>query len=390
MILNSLQRRLILLGFIIVPFISIGELLALFSGQLLSQTSNLTGVFKFSKDLIFIILILIGVFDYLLRNEISRKAFAFMSLVIVITVPPLLIGFGNELLLMAAGLRWIIPVLLPVFIFKALNKELIERISIYIFYLLITHLIVQIFQMFFAGAWYGTSAFGLNLRNPGLFLIPNTGAFFTISCLYYSLFIAEFSVRKKTFITIISGASVFLTLSGTGLVVLFFVVFFYVAKIQMIKWLFFLIPVGMVFLYFSVTFISARDENYVQESGGTRLSIFFESFMESNLVSTEFGAGTNTAVLLGKGEIMDSTFASLIVNLGYFGFFSVLALVVISFCYAVISKNRALFVFISIFSLFGFTTIIFEVYPANLIMAVLLVYFIKTSSGENLKKEVFA
>lgn len=389
MILSSLQGRLILLGFLIVPFISIGELVALFSGQLLSQTNNLTGVFKFSKDLIFFLLILIGVLDYLLRNEISRKAFVFMSIVIVIAAPPLLFGFGNELLLIAAGLRWIIPVILPVFIFKAINKELIGRISIYIFYLFIIHLITQIFQMFFAGAWYGTSAFGLNLRNPGLFLIPNTGAFFTIACLYYSLFISDFSARRKTFIIIASVASIFLTLSGTGLVVLIFVIFFYTARIQMIKWFIFLIPLGMVFLYFFATFLSARDENYVQESGGTRLSIFFDSFMESNLVSTEFGMGTNTAVLLGKGEIMDSTFASLIVNLGYFGFFLGIGLILISFCYAVISKNRELFVFISIFTLFGFTTIIFEVYPANLIMAVLLVYFIKTPS-ETLKKEVFA
>lgn len=375
MTLASIQRRLIILALIIVPFISIGELIALFSGQLLSQTNNLTGVFKFSKDLIFILLILIGALDYFLRDQISRRAFIFLSISILVLVPPIAIGFGNELLLLAAGFRWLIPVLLPVFIFRAINRDLLNRISVYIFYLLIIHLIMQVLQMFFAGAWFGSSAFGLNLRNPGLFLIPNTGAFFTISCLYYGLFISEFSSRKKTFIIFISALSTFLTLSGTGLVVFLFVIFIYFARIQMIKWLIFLIPVGLVFVFFFASFLSARDENYVQVSGGTRLSIFTESFMESNLVSVDFGSGTNTAVLLGKGEIMDSTFASLIVNLGYIGFFIVLGIVLIFLGYAVFSSNRSLFVFISVFTLFAFTTIVFEVYPANLLMALLLVYF---------------
>lgn len=231
--------------------------------------------------------------------------------------------------------------------------------------------------MFFASSWYGTSAFGLNLRNPGLFLIPNTGAFFSIVSLYTSLFISDFTKKKKFFIILISTISVFLTLSGTGLIVFLCVLFFYFATKEMMKWYLLIVPFGIIFIYFFVIFLSSRDANYIEQSGGTRLSIFMENFMKSDVVSTNFGFGTNTAVMLGKGEIMDSTFASLIVNLGYFGFFAVVFLFFLLISYSIIFRNKSLFVFFVVFTLFSFTTIISEVYPVNLIMAVLVVYFMR-------------
>jgi hypothetical protein len=150
----------------------------------------------------------------------------------------------------------------------------------------------------------------------------------------------------------------------------------------MVKWLVVLIPIGVFFFFLFLEFLNARDENYVEQSGGTRLEIFEDSFLNSHLFSTDFGLGTNSAVLLGKGEIMDSTFASLVVNLGYWGFFSVLILLTLGYTYALINSNRSFFVFLLIFTLFGMTTIIYEVYPANLLMALLLVFFIHSGSKE--------
>lgn len=373
--LCSIQRRLILLGLVLVPFISIGELYALFSGQLFSQSSNLTGIFKFSKDIVFILLILIGVIEFLLRDFLNRKALLYFLLTLIVVVPPILFSLGNEMAITASGLRWIIPILVPVFIFRALSPDFLHSFSKYIYYLLLLHLFVQILQMFFASSWYGTSAFGLNLRNPGLFLIPNTGAFFTVVSLYTSLFISNFTKHKKNFIIIVSALSVFLTLSGTGLIVFICVLFFYFATRELMKWYLLILSFGIIFIYFFVTFLSSRDANYLEQSGGTRLSIFMENFMKSDVVSTNFGFGTNTAVMLGKGEIMDSTFASLIVNLGYFGFFLVIFIVLLFISYSIISRSKSLFVFLTVFTLFSFTTIISEVYPVNLIMAVLFVYF---------------
>jgi len=149
-----------------------------------------------------------------------------------------------------------------------------------------------------------------------------------------------------------------------------------------VKWLVVLLPISIVFFFLFLEFLSARDENYVEQSGGTRLEIFEESFLESHLFSTDFGLGTNSAVLLGKGEIMDSTYASLVVNLGYWGFFSVLILITLGYAYALIKSNRSFFVFLVLFTLFGMTTIIYEVYPANLLMALLLVFFIHSGKKE--------
>lgn len=382
MSLDSLQRFLILFGLVLVPFISIGELLALFTGNLISQTSNLTGGFKFSKDAIFILLILIGGVDLMVKDKLSIKALIYFSILLLLIVPSLLLSLGSEIIYLAAGIRWIIPVILPVFLFFAVDEKLVIKISKYVFFLLLVHLIMQILQLLFAGSWFGTSAFGFNLRNPGLFLIPNTGAFFTIICLYIILFISGFSGRKKTLVISISTLSIFLTLSGTGLIVLLFVLFLYYARINKLKWFVFLIPVALLFMILFVSFLQTRDANYVEVSGGTRLSIFINSLVESNLFSSDFGLGTNSAVLLGKGEIMDSTFASLVVNLGYLGFFLTLGGIFLFLLYSVINGNKPLFVFISIYALFAFTTIIFEVYPANLLMAVLLVFFMKKEKNQ--------
>lgn len=375
--LQRVQQKLILLGLIIVPFISLGELIALFAGRLSSQSSNLTGIFKFSKDLIFVSLILIGLVDYLIRDRLNRKILIYLGLVILLVVPSILFSFGNEIIYLAAGLRWLIPLLLPIFIYRILDEKFLKKFFLYVYYLLILHLFIQILQLFFAGSWYGVSSYGLNLRNPGLFLIPNTGAFFTISALYVCLYLADFSIQRKRLVIIISMLSVFLTLSGTGLIVFITILGFYFFNRSQLKWYILIFPFGLMFIYLFVMFLNTRDANYISESGGTRLTIFVENFMESSLISTDFGYGTNSAVLLGKGEIMDSTFASLVVNLGYFGFFMILALIFIAILYAGITKDKMLFVFLIVFTLFSFTTIISEVYPVNLIFGVLMVYFLQ-------------
>ena len=385
MVISSIQKKLVLLGFIIVPFISIGELFALFSGALLSQSSNITGVFKFSKDIIFILLILLGTLDYLFSNTLNKKVVLYFFLTILIALPPILLSIGSDLLFLASGLRWLIPVLLPIFLYRIITKDLLKKLSTYIFYLLLIHFLMQIFQMFFASSWYGTSAFGLNLRNPGLFLIPNTGAFFTIACLYFTLFISEYSQKKKIFVLIISALSVFLTLSGTGLVVFMFILLLYFSNIRQLKWFVLMIPFAILFVLFFVDFLSARG-NYLEESGGPRVSIFMNNFADAQIISQEFGLGTNTAVLLGKGEIMDSTFVSLVVNLGFIGFFAVVGVLMVFIFISIVSGNKPFFVFLSVFTLFSFTNIVFEVYPVNLIMAILMVYFMNHNK-ESVKSE---
>lgn len=68
--------------------------------------------------------------------------------------------------------------------------------------------------------------------------------------------------------------------------------------------------------------------------------------------------------------MLDSTFDSLIVNLGYF-VFSV---------YSILYKSEPLFALLIIVLLYSVTTIIFEVYPVNLFLAILVIFFIKGGS----------
>ena len=149
--LQRFQQKLILLGLIIVPFISLGELIALFAGRLSSQSNNLTGVFKFSKDIIFILLILLGIVNYLIKDRLNRKMLIYLGIVILLVVPSVIFSFGNDILYLAAGLRWLIPILLPIFIYSILDKKFLGRFFQIIYYLLILHLVIQSTSIVFCG-----------------------------------------------------------------------------------------------------------------------------------------------------------------------------------------------------------------------------------------------
>jgi hypothetical protein len=119
--------------------------------------------------------------------------------------------------------------------------------------------------------------------------------------------------------------------------------------------------------------------NFIKNSGGPRFDIMVDRFFGADFISSSFGFGTNTFVMLGDGAVLDSTYASLLVNLGYFGFFIFIIMLLIALFYSIFTRNKSQFVFLVVFSSFAFTNIVYEVYPVNLIMAVVIVFFIKYS-----------
>lgn len=379
--IQSFQINLIVIGLLLVPFLSVGELLALFNGELLSQSENLTGLFKGSKDILFILLILLGFVSYLLSNRINKNVIPYFIAATISVIPAIILSSSNDLFSIASGLRWWLPMILPIFIYRAVNQDFLQTLTLYLCALLVLHFFFQILELFYASSWYGSSTFGFNLRNPGLFLIPNTGAFFSIAVLYVVLFIGNMSVIRKFIFTMLASASVFLATSAAGFVtLLIIIIFYYFNRIKPI-FLFLFLPLFFILTYYFLEFFLSNrgGYNFIKNSGGPRFDIMVDRFFGTDFISSSFGFGTNTFVMMGDGAVLDSTYASLLVNLGFFGFFIFMIMLLFALFYSIFTRNKSQFVFLVVFSLFALTNIVYEVYPVNLIMAVVIVFLIKYS-----------
>jgi hypothetical protein len=383
--ITLIQRRIILLGLLLVPFLSLGELINLFSGTIIGQDEyafgSATGIFKISKDIVFISLIFFGVVNYVVSQKASFKLLFYFYLVLVAVLPSLILSVQNEIIYTAAGSRWLIPILLPFFVYKAVDISFLEKISRYLFVLLMLHFSLQILQMFLATSWYGVSSFGLNKRNPGLFFNPNTASFFTLISLYAILMFNELTKLTRLLVVAVSISSIFLTMSGTGFVVLTLILSAYYIRKKYVIYFPLALPIAIVISMVFLLNLIERGENYIEMSGDTRVKIFQEVLLAAPIFSSNFGLGTNAAVVIGNASIVDSTFASIVVNLGYWGLFVFIFLLWIGFSYSILIKSRPLFILLAIMTFHSATTIIYEVYPANFLSSIFLAYFVKNRSN---------
>jgi len=384
--IRALARKLIIIALILTPLVSMGDVLALFGGSLHSQVIASTPVYlKLVKDVLVVALAALGVVRLARSGRTNSLAIPFLILLLYTVIAATLAADSPTLAL--AGLRWILPVFVAFLIYEFVDDLLMERIARVLAVLVCVQLGLQIVELFLMSHWYGTNAFGLAARVPGFFFIPSTAGFFSVAALYFVHFYDP--SRARRFITyLVVPVSVFFTQSGTGLIATAVVATLILLGIRRV-WL--IIPLGgaaagLVFPLLPV--ITGRQADYVAVSGGTRLQIFTEIFRHIELIPTAFGYVTNTAVSLiangGAGlrtdaipTIVDSTYASIIGNLGiggvvFFAIFCVTWAVVV-----VCARRLDLYVATAIFSLYGFTAIIFEAYPMNVLLSVCAAYFLK-------------
>ncbi|MGI8509540.1 MAG: hypothetical protein ACR2MQ_09460 [Gemmatimonadaceae bacterium] len=382
----AFARTLIVVGVALTPLFSIGELLALLRGLVQSQVVAYTPVYvKSVKDILMLVLIMLGLMRIARSGRTNLLAMPFLILLLYTAVVAVLAS--DSLTLALAGLRWIVPVFVTFFIYEFVDQTLMQRLARLLGLMLIVQFSLQIVELFFMSHWYGSNAFGLAARVPGFFLIPITAGFFAMTVLFFVHFYAGGRTLRRVTYAIVP-ASIFLTQSGTGLVVFAVVAALLILGIRRI-WL--LLPVGaaaVAVLFPLLPALTGRQQDYVAVSGGTRLDIFLNLFRHSEWVPTAFGYVTNTAVsLVANGAsglrtdaiptIVDSTYASILGNLGVGGaiFF---ALFCLTWAITVICSRRLdLYVATVIFVLYGVTTIMFEAYPMNLLMAVCGAYFLK-------------
>lgn len=386
--INSMIHGLIVTVLIITPIFSINESLALIFGGLVNNSTALTPPYiKAAKDLSFILLILIGFAGVLKSRNVNKTGFFVLLYVIFIILTAYL--HKNNLIIFMAGIRWLVPIVLMIFLIPYINKNLLFKIAKLLGWLFVFHFVFQIIQLFFAGDWFGLNALGLSARNPGMFFIPSTSAFFTILVLFFAMFYLNNALLRKL-ILLLSPISIFLTASGSGIAVYILVMMIFLTKKKLFK----LIPVLMfisffIFIY-TVEIITGR-VGILEESFGTRIAIFLNIINDSKFLSHDLGYGTSTGDLIANQYGLDfnmistdSTYAAIIVNSGILSFFLAVTIFLLALTMAFLNKNKEKFIFLLIFGLFSATLSILEAYPMNLLFAVLMAYYLK-----NYKKERF-
>src|SRR5690606_24857263 len=117
---------------------------------------------------------------------------------------------------------------------------------------------------------------------------PGTGAMFSVFCAYLTLF---FSRRRRYLaLLVVYPLSVLLTGSGTAIVaimVLYVFTFFY--RYRTVLYLFSPILLLVVYLTMESLMSGVRGGGYVEESFGTRVSIFLEVVKNNIFMPNLFG-----------------------------------------------------------------------------------------------------
>ena len=381
--LKELIVNIIILMIILTPIFNLGEVLNLFIQITQNIKDNITPIYiKVIKDFLIIVLVLLLIKFHYYNLKINNNEKIFL-LFILLSIPSTIYMYLTNKMIFLSGIRWSLPLLLTILLIRFDSIIIFNQVSKTLKIILVFHFIIQIIQ-FFTLELFGVNFMGLSLRNPGIFLIPNTAGAFSIFSLIYMLYASKYNLISK-WIKLLLILSTLLSGSSTAILILFFIIFInYFRKYIVLLPIFVVVP-----LLFGYQLLELMRPGVFNESLMPRINLLFDNFINSGIIIGDFGAATNTAVsfvnvLESSGNVIsaDSFWGGLPVNLGlllFLTFFSLnLLLIFISF---LDKKVENLILFASIF-LFSFTSSLLESYPVNIIISILLAH-----TFSNLKKE---
>ena len=372
--LETLINRLILTVLIMTPIFTIQESISLVFGDggFFNYSKAVTPIYiKGLKDLFFIFIILISVIHIIQNLSINRMAARILGFMFLLVILP---GFyfSTDILIFLSGLRWLIPFILIAFLIDNVDKDLLYKIGTILFYLFILHFTFQIIHYFFAINPY--------MRNPGIFIVPNTAAVFAIIVLFFSKFYMKANLEKKTFTY--SCKYIFNTVRNWHryICIIYDYILYQENCIEVcINYNFILTVILLLYL----DELSGRP-GLVENSLGPRITIFLDVLRSSVLLPEYFGHGTATSYLIANGYgidldtvMTDSWYAGIVVNLGLLISSIVMAGIIYLFLKFINTWNKEKLLFLMIYLLFGVTSSISESYPANLLFSVIVAFYLK-------------
>lgn len=377
-------KKLLLLLIFLTPVFGLKDTLAQFRIDL-----NLNSVLiKAFKDLIIVLVIILVSFRQINKGLFSKKMIRLIIVLLIITIPVFFLNSYN-LTIAILGLRWVLPIFLMFFLISEdFNSVFFKQLSYILTFLIALNLIIQVFQL------------GLNLFRGanGVFTGPSTIGVFTIMAYYCIIYFSNFNKKQKLIVFVLATLSIFLSQS-TLAILMFFIINLTplflsnrVNKFLKVFMVFFFI-ICSFFLYNNMDELSGRKENDSKRSLLIRKEILMDNLESSEIISTRFGDATNSAVNFKKqlssglnssvknSVIVDSMFISILINYGILVSIIFLLFSVILFIRVFRQKNNLeLSLFLIILFLSMLTTIVTEVFPFNILFAIVGAFFIKNNT----------
>lgn len=328
-------------------------------------------IFKLGKDLVYILLFIsISLWAYKLRKiPLNNYSLIFCILVVALCLMSALV---NGPLIGILGLRWALPLLLFLALRDWASGFNTQSAVRWIALGLLVCLSMQAYQILKMPPIFGEILPGIPARTPGIFAAPNSAAFFACASAACLMVFAPHSLAIKVNAVLLAFLISALAQSGTGIVVSF-VLFLRIfsGRSSVMFWGCTLIAIG--FALPNLNSLTMRDD-YLALSGGGRVEVFISILRNSWLSMTNFGLFTNAANLQSQRPDQQIASDSLIASwFGNFGLTSILAvlLMVLFVRYRMKQVDWSLASpCVIVFSLFSFTTIVFEAFPMNIYLAV--------------------
>ncbi len=379
-------QKLILLLFILTPIFSITEIFEYLGIGVVLPIDMF--YIKLPKDILMIVVLFLSL-TYSLRYKHPINYYICLFLLSAFTFICFFFSYSaNGIEIAVAGIRWAIPLFLIILLYDISNHDLLEKTTKILFALLLLHITVQIVEMIFMPPFWGLNMFGLSGRLPGIFVHPSASGTFAAFCFFcFKYFLSQ---KKKMIGSILAIISVFLSMSSTGVILLTILLFMPIYLRSKYKLILSFVAILFIFLIITnLDLLTGRQAGDSELSGTTRVQILQEIVNSTELISTNFGIATNTAMnlltKLGIGSnafIADSLYTSFLTNYG--AIFSILFIgsILYLLLYLFMKKNKdipfILFFVISLLS--GISIIIIEIFPINLIIALYLSYYLKKYS----------
>lgn len=371
----KIKQRLVLATIILLPLFTIDEQLYFYgfsdSMEVMSQ-----GI-KMIKDLMFTATYIVSFYFYQKRRKLP-KTFAYFLPFYILLMLCFIATTSRQAGL--AGLRWCHVFFLSLCLYGCVDDNFMIKTGKLLRMLLVVQVVSQVIELFYMPPIQGINSFGLANRCPGIFVNPSAaGAFASLNYLFMVLY-REYICKKTfrvTFIMLI--ASQIMAMSSTGIALLIGLIFFEKYQKQgrgkIILALFILLcPI----IWTNLDLLAGRETGDSTSSGGTRLGIMGDALDKMELVSTKFGLATNTAVSmkLPHSEIVDSSYISLLSNVGLLGFLYIIIPLIYLFLKSINIGNKRLT--LSMIWILGVSLpiITMELFPFNLIIATLLNYWL--------------
>lgn len=286
---------------------------------------------------------------------------------------------GANPALVLAGLRWLIPFAVAAALVGVPDQDLIPQTAQALAAVFLLSFAMQVFQAFYIIPGWGFNAQGLAFRPPGIFTTANSAAFLAAISMWAAWFYLRGSPLRGP-VLLFAPVSVALAASGAGIVAVAAFVFLLMGGRRWLRARLIIGPVLAALILLALPSLTGR-RDVLQGSLFGRAGIFEQASRGAGLVSSQFGAGTNSAVLLrssaltpdAAAAIVDSTYTAALVNTGWGGLAAfgliLIALWVMALRRAMRSGEMQPLTLLGIFTVMGFSTIISEAFPMSLVMA---------------------